>query len=92
MTTIVQIGDKDNKLTQQEWASYVEETHTLVVKYSDNIYFFGVSSTYAYWQNVCIVFELTSGTSNSFKYDLVTIRMKYRQNSVACIEGETSFI
>ena len=92
MTVTIQIGNTDNKLTQQEWSCYVEDLDTALNSIPGlNRHFFGGSINWAPWQNACWVIE-TSLAPGDLESVLRSIRRKYRQESVAVTYGETQFI
>ena len=91
-TVIIQIGNSDNKLTQNNWAHYVEETRLVIEKAANEVHFFGGSPNWYPWQNVAWVIVGNSEALRRLKDDLWLIRKKYGQDSVAWTEGETQFI
>lgn len=89
-TYTLQIGNTDNKLTQQEWSEYVAKIIRVVKKFSDELYFSGGSSNWEPWQNYCIVFSLiTDEKLNIFMEMIVEIKDEYKQDSVALTIGST---
>lgn len=92
LTGIVQIGNSDNKLTQQEWAAFVETTNTYVKCCSKTIHFSGGSPSHEAWQNHCWVVELKNNDVANLKHFLNQVRIQYRQDSIAFTIGETQFI
>lgn len=91
-TITVQIGNTDNKLTQQLWSKYVLDVKSLFNDYNIKIYFFGASETYAPWQNVCWVFECPNYLINTITDSLVEIRKQYNQESIAIQVGDIELI
>lgn len=90
-TIIVQIGNSDNKLTQEEWSKFVTETRETITKICFEIHFDGGSRYDSQWQNVCFV-----GTSNiddlTIHEHLNILRTKYRQDSIALTIGDTILV
>lgn len=96
MTITIQAGNTDNKLTQQEWYSYVYEMNNLIRAGAacviDGMHFFGGSSNWEPWQNVCWVVEFDPRFMQEILGDIKRIRQKYKQESVAVTTGNTEFI
>ena len=91
MTVVVQIGNSDNKLTQEDWSWFVSEIDDLIKDYKVQIHFRGGSSWDSPWQNACWVIEHISNY-NDFEKEITHIRKRYSQDSVAITYGETEFV
>lgn len=89
---VILIGNSDNKLTQNEWAHYVEAMRLAIERICHIVHFFGGSSTYAPWQNVCWTIEIDLDNVGALKFDIMNIRRSYKQDSVAVMTGVTEFI
>jgi hypothetical protein len=90
-TITLQIGNSDGKLTQGQWAAFVQEIRGLLgCLLPGQLHFFGVSAGYEEWQNAAWVFNTDEG--DWIKDHVEVIRAKYHQDSAAWTEGETSFI
>lgn len=89
-TVVIQIGNSDNKLTQEEWSQYVYDIQCAINKIKVDQHFFGGPPTWERWQNVCWVFTVNS--FDSFYSDVETIRTNYKQDSIAMTVGDTEFI
>jgi len=92
MTHCVLIGNSDDKLGQAEWSGYVTAVDGLLSKYEKDRHFFGGPPTHAPWQNACWVVELEFQEIEIVKHKLCVIASRYRQDSVAVINGITEFI
>lgn len=93
MTTLtIQIGNTDNKLTQQQWSDFVLETNQTIAQYAQAVHFFGGSPNWYAWQNVCWVIEIGRTLLPVLKRDLVTLKDRFNQESLAWTLGETVFI
>ena len=92
-TVTLQVGNSDDKLAQMEWAAFVARIRDVFdeTPYVD-VHFFGCSNPTECWQNACWVFVADPGVIEQIKSELIAIRAKYRQDSVAWTEGETAFI
>jgi hypothetical protein len=97
-TITLQIGNSDDKLTQAEWAEFVDAIddaiNRMVGGLPGELHFSGGSANCAKWQNYCWVFTMTKDPTitSEFKRAISGIRIVCRQKSVAWTEGETSFI
>lgn len=90
MTVTIQIGNTDNKLTQQEWSQFVLEMREIIHQHLGTVHFFGGSATYEPWQNVCWVVEASA--LEEFRKEATALRQKYKQDSVAFTIGNTEFV
>ena len=86
ITVSLQIGNSDDKLSQKEWASFVRDIKKVLMINEAFIHFFGAPSNHEEWQNACWVFNISD--TSDLKSDILKIRTKYNQDSVAWLEGE----
>lgn len=89
-TVTLQIGNSDNKLTQEEWHYFVAECQKSIEKHAKEIHFFGGSPNWYPWQNVAWIF--CGDNFNTLKCELKDIRQAFRQESIAWSESETEFV
>lgn len=89
-TYTVQIGNSDDKLTQKKWVEFVEEVDDLINQWAYRIHFAGSSHPLEVWQNACWVFMIAD--PSRVMPELVEIKNKYGQESIAWTEGKTEFI
>ena len=90
MTTIcIQIGNTDNKLTQQEWSEYCRAIRGICEAYGV-VHFAGGSPTDAAWQNYCVCVE----TDNHIALRMLIAKRRalHQQKSVAWLQGDTEFV
>lgn len=87
-TAIIQIGNTDNKLTQQEWSEFVHKISILMNPFK--VHFRGGSAPDAPWQNYCWVFE--TDWRFDVKESLKELSHAYKQDSIAYTTGETEFL
>jgi phosphoserine aminotransferase len=94
MTTVLLIGNSDDKLTQFEWSNFYDEIKNCINNYSITIHFNGYSNSVSMYQNACFVFNISSDTEyiNKFIEDIKKIKIKYKQNYIVIIRNETEFI
>lgn len=91
-TVTIQIGNSDNKLSQNEWAHYVEATKQAIEKTVNEVHFFGGSPNWRPWQNVAWVIVVQDEEIPKLKQQLAYVRHSFNQDFVAWTEGETIFI
>ena len=90
-TITIQIGNSDDKLTQKEWSSFYWEIASAVLA-AGGVHFAGTSPSFEPWQNACWVVVVDDSKVAALREQVVTIRTKFRQESVAWTEGETAFV
>lgn len=91
-TVTILIGNSDNKLTQDEWSSYVQECQENIAIYSEEIFFFGAPPNYSPWQNACWCIGLEDVSLRHLTKILTKIRKDFKQDSIAITIGKTTFI
>lgn len=90
-SAVIQFGNSDNKLTQQEWSNFIMAMRDV----TSNIYlthFEGASFPDKPWQNYCIVLQLEEYNVDNLILSVQMVREKFQQDSVAMLIGETMFI
>jgi hypothetical protein len=92
MTVTVQLGNTDNKLTQQEWSSFITSVRVCLTAFNVTTHFQGGTREDAPYQNFCIVFNAKPETLPTLKHQVCMVGASFRQNSVAWTEGVTEFI
>ncbi len=96
ITVCVQIGNSDDKLTQDEWSRYCSDIEMLLHSPHRHrpatIHFSGGSASCARWQNYCWVFEIDQEYYEDILGEIAEIRSYFRQDSVAVISGQVEFI
>ena len=91
-TVVIQIGNSDNKLTQNEWAHFAAAVDIAISGHAHTIHFKGGSDWDAPWQNACWVCEVHEATIPALKVALRQDRINARQDSVAMLVGDTMLI
>lgn len=98
-TVVIQIGNSDDKLTQQEWSEFVSDVQDLLItEYNSQIHFHGVSVGSAPWQNACWVIDASKewigepAIVTMLRDELAALAKKYRQDNIAMTVGETEFV
>jgi hypothetical protein len=90
MTAIcIQIGNTDNKLTQQEWSEYCRAVREVCEAHGD-VHFAGGSPTDAAWQNYCVCVE--TDVPYTLNILIAKRRATHQQESVAWLQGVTEFV
>lgn len=96
LTVTIQIGNSDNKLTQEEWALFVATVQDVVtskVKYAGaTVHFFGTSAGHERWQNAAWVVEVAEEGEPSLKKSVAVAGKLFLQDSVAWTVGRTEFV
>lgn len=92
-TVVIQIGNSDNKLTQNEWAHFCVYAHSAISENVYQVHFKGGSDYDAPWQNACWVCEMTAHNSlEKLKGELSVLCEQFRQDSIAITCVETEFV
>lgn len=91
-TVTLQIGNTDDKLTQEEWANYVADMRAAIMSLASQTHFFGGASNWDRWQNVAWIVVCGPGEIEQLKTAASAVRKQYRQDSVAWLVGDTEFI
>jgi hypothetical protein len=89
MDVCIQIGNTDNKLTQKEWSEFCRAIRGMCEAHGD-VHFSGGSPADAPWQNYCVC--VSTDTPDALRNLLIKRRANHKQDSVAWLEGVTSFI
>ena len=85
----IQIGNTDNKLTQQEWSEFCGAMRGLCEAHGD-VHFSGGAPTDAPWQNYCLC--VSTETPDALRELVTKRRSKHKQDSVAWLQGNTQFV
>ena len=100
-TITLQIGNTDNKLTQQEWSRFVNSVDNYLnvsMQHYIKIHFSGGSNNSSPYQNFCWVFEKTNDEIEDYVLDTIKKQIsnyakeEYKQDSIAWTEGVTEFV
>jgi len=91
-TYVVQIGNSDDKLGQNEWAVFCDQAQLLIQQWGGEIHFSGASYPTAEWQNAAWVFNMRTSFLDALVDGLRGLCAQFRQDSIALTEGTTSFI
>lgn len=94
-TITIQIGNSDNKLTQQEWSAFIYHVFDdllCVMPNAEQIHFSGGSNPAAKWQNYCWVFNLDDERIPEMREWLSSAAYQFKQDSIAMTVGDTEFV
>ena len=93
MTITLQLGNSDNRLSQQEWSEFVALVDKCVDAYCTAKHFSGGSPSHLPWQNYCFVLEIENDAlvRDALYRQINDSRKRYRQDSVAWTAGTTLF-
>lgn len=89
-TITLQIGNTDDKLTQEEWSDFCDTIDRAVNRFSPTVHFSGSPSSQAKKQNACWVFDIDE--EEELRELITRIRVEYHQDSAAWTLGRTEFI
>ncbi len=89
-TIVINIGNSDNKLSQEEWFNFIQRIWTELYLKNWTVHFGGGSSAESPRQNYCWVIE--SSTMDDIVSILDGIRKEFRQDAIALTIGETVMI
>lgn len=93
MTITIQIGNSDNRLTQEEWSRFVAAVSQLVRTCAREIHFSGGPATDSRWQNFAWVAECSGPTAVAALRDGVAfVRAKFGQDAAAFTVGTTELV
>jgi hypothetical protein len=90
-TTVIQIGNSDDKLTQAQWAHFFKRVDNAVRSRASQIHFSGTSHPAAAWQNAAWVFEIDETPSLCLYDEMRVFCEMFNQDSIAWTEGKTIF-
>lgn len=91
-TTVIQIGNSDDRLGQAEWAQFVTGVQAAIECHTRVIHFAGTSGGDKPWQNACWVFELADSRIEDLSRELIRLAINYRQDEIAWTVGRTAMI
>ncbi|MBK8467748.1 MAG: hypothetical protein IPL32_18190 [Chloracidobacterium sp.] len=91
-TTVIQIGNTDDKLSQAMWARFFERVDSAIKSNATQIFFSGASYPTAEWQNAAWVFEIDEDASLRLYDEIKYLRQRFNQDSIAWTEGKTILI
>ena len=92
-TYTIQIGNSDNKLSQDKWSDFINTLRASLEDQGWDIHFFGFSAPDAPWQNCCVVVIINDGEDvDILKDELRYLSGMYNQDSIALTTGTTEFI
>lgn len=97
ITYVAQIGNSDNKLSQENWSRFIDAFVSTVNNLGVQIHFCGFSAPHSQWQNCCVVFEDPRHRPEyEFQKDLETelayLARLFEQDSIALTYGATQFV
>jgi hypothetical protein len=92
VTVYVSIGNSDDKLTQKEWADYLFEVDHSVMGHAAEVHGQWFSSPRSPFQNAGWCFEIGPEAAGSLRRSLARHAGRFRQDSIAWAEAQTTFI
>lgn len=91
-TITIQIGNSDNKLSQNEWSHFFHFVKGAIDERVHQTHFEGTSDPVAPWQNAAWVVIPFEHKIEELKRELSLLCYSFKQDSIAWTEGETEFI
>lgn len=92
LTAVIQIGNTDGKLNQNEWAHFAEYMRSAIGENVYRIHFSGGSDWDAPWQNACWVCELSEDQVAGLTSAVSACRRQFSQESAAITWGDTVLV
>lgn len=86
ITVYISIGNSDDKLTQQEWATFYRSVNLTIREYLTVVHGQWVSEPASAWQNACWCIEIIDRHAEELKSRLRECAAQYRQDSIAWAE------
>lgn len=90
MTVTVQIGNSDDKLSQERWSVFIGQTGQLIRSTAKTIHFSGGSAANSPWQNYCWVAEMD--ITDEFMAACKDLAKRFSQDSISITTGTTTFV
>ena len=91
-TILVEIGNTDNKLTQQHWARFCSDVAKYVGRYAEQIYTSAYSLPNAEWQNACWHFEISDDGIAPLRLWLQRFCKNYHQQGIMWSETSSTML
>lgn len=91
-TVCIQIGNSDDKLTQEQWSQYCKDLTELADQFCFATHFAGFSPGGFPWQNFCLAGQISAEAEEAFCASLKELRSRFSQDSAAVLVGETRFV
>jgi hypothetical protein len=91
-TVSIQIGNSDDKLSQNEWHKFVKKMKDIISEYAISVHFFGCSEGCRPWQNAAWVVDVEEPFILELKQEIAAEREYYKQDSVAVGVFDTEFV
>ncbi|MGH3783157.1 MAG: hypothetical protein ACRDZY_08375 [Acidimicrobiales bacterium] len=86
------IGNSDDKLSQRDWSSYLEDFHLVMVTAATQVHGVWHSAPVSQFQNACIAAEVAPEALDGLRAALLSLRRRHRQESVAFNVSETELV
>lgn len=94
MSTFIAIGNSDNRLTQQEWAEYVDVVAHLVISddFVSEVHFAGFSPPHSAYQTGMWCVVVRENQRYRLRALLKAAAAEFKQDSIAWTDGKTEFL
>ena len=89
----VSIGNSDDKLSQQQWCTFVWVVDTVIREHARVVHGYWLSESSSMWQNACWCFEVEAMSGWDLRDRLRETAGKFSQDSIAWAEvSATEFL
>jgi hypothetical protein len=92
ITVYISVGNSDDRLTQQEWFTYLQVVDEAISETSERRHGLWYSASRSPFQNACWCVELTPTSARMLQDMLRDIRREFQQDSIAWAVATTEFV
>lgn len=86
------IGNSDNKLSQESWYHFCTDFEYTMKIHASQVHAVVFSESLSPYQNMAVWIDITELALATLKRELLILKHKYSQESIALLEGETEFV
>lgn len=91
-TCVIAIGNSDNKLEQHEWSDFDTSIMEIIHSLSEDIHAVTYALSNSRWQNAVYLFTIRERNLNDLREILSTIALKFLQDEIAILVGDTEMV
>lgn len=92
VTVVVLIGNSDDKLSQLEWAKFIDDLDEAINQHRQKMYHAGYSEPKSMYQNTSRVFDMAVHEVMGLRTKLGILAKNYKQESIALVIGQTELV
>ena len=87
------IGNSDDRLTQAQWANYVNTMRHQISRHVEEIHCESLTASDSSRQSACfVVSTMNTASKSGLRSAVIQVRRQFNQDSVAWLEGKTELI